>query len=71
MKQYMVKGDGEYRTYVEVLHKDSRGYTVRMKKERSWGFKEETHTMSVQLFETCVRTGYFTAIESDAREQYA
>jgi len=62
MKRYLVKGTDGNKTIVEVLQKDSRGFTVRMKKERSWGYKEETCTMSEKLFETCVRTGYFMAL---------
>jgi len=62
MKQYVVKGNGEFRTIVEVLQKDRRGYTVKMKKERSWGYKEEVCTMSEKLFDSCIRTGYLSAL---------
>ena len=71
MKHYVVKGDGEYRTYVEVLEKSSSGYTLLMKQERRWGFKETTHQMSTSLFETCLRTGYFIAAESGEIARYA
>ncbi len=71
MKHYMVKGNGEYKTYVEVLEKSSSGYTIRMKHERRWGFKEEIHRMSVNLFDTCLRTGYFIEVETGEIARYA
>ena len=71
MKQYIVKGNGEYRTYVDVVEKNSRGYKVRMKQERHWGFKEDVHQMSASLFDTCVRTGYFQALETNEIARYA
>jgi len=71
MKRYMVKGDGEEKTLVEVLQKDSRGYTVRLKRERRWGIREEVHRMSEQLFNTCVRTGYFIEMKTEAQVKTA
>ncbi len=71
MKQYIVKGNGEYKTYVDVLEKNSRGYKVRMKQERRWGYKEDIHQMSVSLFETCLRTGYFLEVEKREIARYA
>ena len=69
MKRYRVKGEGK--TLVEVLQKDSRGYTVRMKRERRWGFKEEILLVSDRLFETCLRTGYFTEMKVDEQMRTA
>jgi hypothetical protein len=71
MQQYIVMGNGEYRTYVDVLEKNSRGYKVRMKQERRWGFKENVHEISRSLFETCLRTGYFKAVETNEVARYA
>lgn len=67
MKHYVIKGDTEEKTLVEVMQKDSRGYTVRLKKERHWGVREEVHRMSEQLFETCVRTGYFIEMKAEVQ----
>ena len=71
MKHYIVKGNGEYKTYVDVLEKSSSGYKVRMKQERRWGFKEDIYQMNSSLFETCLRTGYFIEVETDEIARYA
>ena len=71
MKRYVVKGEGEHRTIVDVLQKDSRGYTLRLRSEKRWGVEEEIHRMSTRLFESCLRTGYLTEIPADVREKYA
>ncbi len=71
MKQYLVKGSGEQKCYVEVLNKHRSGYTVVMKKERRWGYKEEVYEMSETLFETCLRTGYFVELPADSDALYA
>ncbi len=71
MKRYRVKGEGEGKTLVEVLQKDSRGYTVRIKRERRWGFKEEVLLVSDRLFETCLRTGYFMEMKADKQMRTA
>lgn len=67
MKRYMIKGDTEEKSRVEVVEKDSRGYTVRVLKERRWGVHEELHRMSIQLFETCLRTGYFIEMKDEMK----
>ncbi|MFP4180819.1 MAG: hypothetical protein ACLFSA_12265, partial [Spirochaetaceae bacterium] len=67
MKQYVVKGSGEYKTYVEVLQKDRGGYTLRMRAEKRWGLEEKVHKMSSTLFESCLRTGYFIELPADER----
>lgn len=71
MKRYVVKGEGEYKTYVEVIHKDSRGYKLRVQEEKRWGVEEREYTMSSNLFESCVRTGYFIELPADSQAQYA
>lgn len=67
MKRYMIKGETEQKTLVEVMQKDSRGYTVRLLKERHWGIREEIHRMSEKLFDICVRTGYFIEMKADVQ----
>jgi len=67
----MVKGAGEYKTYVDVLQKDSRGYTLRMRAEKRWGIEEQVHQMSAKLFESCLRTGYFIELSATENEKYA
>jgi len=71
MKRYMVKGTENNMRIVEVLQKDRGGYTVKVKQEKRWGFKEEVHQMSADLFETCLRTGYFIEIKSETQVRYA
>lgn len=71
MQQYRVKGSDSFKTIVEVLQKDRHGYTIKIKKERSWGCKEEVHQMSEQLFDTCVRTGYLVAVSAKAEARSA
>ncbi|MFO7849698.1 MAG: hypothetical protein R6V67_07035 [Spirochaetia bacterium] len=71
MKQYVVKGSGDHKTYVEVLQKDRAGYTLRMRAEKRWGVEEQVHKMSSPLFESCVRTGYFIELPADENEKYA
>ena len=71
MKQYVVKGGGEYKTYVEVLHKDRSGYKLRVREEKRWGVEEQVYRMSTNLFESCLRTGYFVELAADSDAQYA
>lgn len=71
MKQYMIKGNDSCKTIVEILQKDRHGYTIKMKKERSWGYKEEVHQMSEQLFNTCIRTGYLIELKENMEARSA
>jgi hypothetical protein len=71
MKRFVIKGTGEYKTYVEVLQKDRKGYTLRLLAEKRWGVEEQVHEMSVKLFESCVRTGYFIELPSGENAKYA
>ncbi len=71
MKRFVVKGTGEYKTYVDVLQKDRRGYTLRLRAEKRWGVEEQVHEMGAALFESCVRTGYFIELPADENAKYA
>ncbi|WP_020612557.1 OTU domain-containing protein [Sediminispirochaeta bajacaliforniensis] len=66
MQRYRIKGTGNKKTFVEVLHQSSEGYRIRMIREDEWGSSETTDMLSRELFETCIRTGYFL---SDAGEE--
>jgi hypothetical protein len=71
MKRYIVKGSGDRKCFVEVLNKHRGGYTLMMKQERRWGYKEEIYEMSETLFQTCLRTGYFKEVTADSDALYA
>jgi hypothetical protein len=68
MKQYVIKGEGGCRTFVDVLQKDSKGYKLKIRIEKRWGIEEQIHHMSSRLFESCLRTGYFIEVPAQAAE---
>jgi hypothetical protein len=46
-------------TWIEVLQRSSEGYRVRIIRDDGWEQLETIESMGSELFETCLRTGYF------------
>ncbi len=64
MVHYKVKGDHAASTYMEILEETADGYTVSIVQEFENCRKTTRDFLSRDLFETCLRTGYLTKIES-------
>ncbi|MBI9102223.1 MAG: hypothetical protein JEY99_07405 [Spirochaetales bacterium] len=65
MIQYRVKGNAGQSTTMEIIEEHPDGYHVLIIREYD-NFREESREyLSAELFETCLRTGYLTAIEAD------
>lgn len=69
MQRYRVKGSSELKTHVEVLEISAAGYKVRMVREGKWESSESVELISRDLFETCLRTGYFIRDEEQEHER--
>jgi hypothetical protein len=64
MKQFAIKSGSVEPSMLELLDEVGAGYRVRivMKKDDWDDVKEEF--MSKELFDTCLRTGYITAVSA-------
>lgn len=63
MIQYIVKGNGTVKTYLEILSEREEGYDVRIISEHEDYSKSMDEYMSKDLFDSCLRTGYLTRID--------
>lgn len=64
MSQYRIQGNGSVESSIEVLEHTSEGYRIKMIRQGQYERNESIEMMSRELFETCLRTGYFTPVES-------
>jgi len=64
MVHYKVKGDHSAPTYLEIIEETADGYTVSLVQEFENCRKVNRDFLSKELFETCLRTGYLTRMES-------
>ena len=63
MIQYIVKGNGAVKTYLEILSEKEEGFDIRIISEYEDYSKSIDEYMSRDLFESCLRTGYLTRID--------
>jgi hypothetical protein len=64
MVHYKVKGGHSASTYLEIIEETAEGYTVSIVQEFENCRKVTQEFMGRDLFESCLRTGYLTRIES-------
>lgn len=64
MVHYKVKGGHSASTYMEIIEETAGGYTVSIVQEFENCRKTTRDFLSKELFETCLRTGYLTRMES-------
>ena len=64
MVQYRIKGSGTAPSYLEILQERTGGFDVLITKEYENCLKQTSEFLSRTLFETCIRTGYLTAVET-------
>ena len=63
MIQYVVKGTGRIKTYLEIVRETDSGYDVRITSEYEDCSKTMDEYMSKELFDSCLRTGYLTRVD--------
>ena len=64
MGTYTLKSIGKLQDYMTIVKKTEDGYVVRIVRDKD-GYKEiTTDFISQSLFDTCIRTGYLTKIET-------
>lgn len=64
MESYALKGHGDARDYMQIIRELEEGYVVRIVRDQDGYEDVTTDFMSKALFESCIRTGYLTKIES-------
>jgi len=62
MKDYRIKGNEDYSTYVSLVEEFDDSYKVVIKKTGDSFTKEKTEMLSKHLLELCVRTGYMSEV---------
>ena len=65
MIQYRVKGNDEQATIMEIIEKSNGGYHVMITRCFDDYQKQTREFLTDELFETCVRTGYLTALDAE------
>ncbi len=64
MGTYTLKSIGKLQDYMTIVKKTEDGYVVRIVRDKD-GYNEiTTDFISQSLFDTCIRTGYLTEIET-------
>ena len=61
-KKYYVKSSETSTTTMEIIREVPSGYMVLIRTEGEWNSSERVEFISESLFETCLRTGYITAM---------
>ena len=62
MKDYRIRGNENYTTYVSLVEEFDDSYKVVIKKTTESVTKEKTEILSKHLLELCVRTGYMSEV---------
>ena len=64
MGTYTLKSIGKLQDYMTIVKKTEDGYVVRIVRDKD-GYNEiTTDFISQSIFDTCIRTGYLTKIET-------
>lgn len=71
MIQYRIKGMGSSSSYMEIVQEQAAGFDVLITREYENCLKQTSDFMSRELFETCLRTGYLTAVEAGSSRKTA
>ncbi len=64
MKTFAIKSSPAQQAYVDVLRENTGGYLVKIRRISDDYVKETEEFISKQLFDACLRTGYFTEIQN-------
>jgi hypothetical protein len=62
MKDYRIRGNEDYTTYVSLVEEFDDSYRVVIKKVGDSSTHEKTEMLSKHLLELCVRTGYMSEV---------
>lgn len=57
-KSFKVTGTYGFATIIDVVGADSDGLFIQMTSTTQWGTRESSEYLSLELFESCLRTGY-------------
>ena len=61
-RRYKVKGISGIETYIELLATAPGGYEARITSVTEYGVRESCEFISTELLDSCVRTGYLSAV---------
>lgn len=64
MKTYAIKSSPAQPAYVDVLRESNNGFLVKIRRVNDDYVKETEEFISKQLFDACLRTGYFTEVSN-------
>lgn len=64
MDCYLLKGHGSSKDYMQIVREMDEGFVVRIVRDMD-GYEDVTNDfISKTLFESCVRTGYISKVET-------
>lgn len=64
MKDYRIRGNEDFTTYVSLVEEFDDSYRVVIKKIGESSTREKTEMLSKHLLELCVRTGYMSEVHA-------
>lgn len=64
MASYTLKSIGKTTDYMTIVRETDDGYVVRIVRDKDGYSDITTDFISKELFESCIRTGYLTKIET-------
>jgi hypothetical protein len=71
MKTFSIKSSPAQPAFVDILRESNNGFLVRIRRINEDFVKETEEFISKQLFDACVRTGYFTEVPNYKPESVA
>lgn len=64
MECYSLKGHGETKDYMQIVKKMDDGFVVKIVRDMDGYEDVTTDFISLELFESCLRTGYISKMET-------
>lgn len=71
MGTYTLKSIGKATDYMTIIKETEDGYVVKIVRDKDGYNDITTDFISNTLFDSCIRTGYLTKIETNADKEFA
>ena len=71
MGTYTLKSIGKATDYMTIIKETEDGYVVKIVRDKDGYNDITTDFISNTLFDSCIRTGYLTKIETSADKEFA
>lgn len=62
MKRYKIQGNDSIESYMDILSEEGCGFQIKIVRHYSDWTEEKTDFLSREMFHSCLRTRYLTAV---------